>query len=118
MNPLTRASFLTATLLLAATGATAEPYCYEDSRSNALTCYEESSVTEVNGIRYADMLTGGPKGVRRNGYQFAVNCSTGVMHLKDRQGVSFAGGHRDSTELSRKMVGWICSERMKTSKKK
>lgn len=50
---------------------------------------------------------GGPKAVRATGYTLAINCATGVVHLKDRDGVSFAGS-QTGTEAMRHLKAYIC----------
>lgn len=96
----------------------AKPSCYSDPRTSAYTCYDQGGVTEKEGIRYSKMWRGGPDGVELTTYRFAVNCSTGVMHLKDRQGVSFGGGKRGDAPAATKLIDWICAEPLaKTSKK-
>jgi hypothetical protein len=103
-------SMLVVFAMLVSSVALARPACYEDPRTAARTCYDKGGVREEGGIRYSRMYRGGPKGVNLTGYEFAVNCKTGVMHLKDEQGVSFAGGHRGDTEAATSIVDWICSE--------
>lgn len=100
-------------ILVAALHATAfaKPICYENKDTNAYTCYESTSVKEAaNHIRFAKMLQGGPLGVEPTGYLIAANCETGMVHLKDKQGVSFGGGHRSSTYVLDHLVGSLCTE--------
>ncbi len=88
----------------------AGPACYADPRTDAYTCYDKGGVTEKTGIRYSRMWRGGPNGVELTTFQFAVNCNSGVMHLKDRQGVSFGGGRRGDTPVATQIIDWICAE--------
>lgn len=84
--------------------------CYEDPRTNANTCYSPSKLRETNGIRHSPLYTGGPNGVRDTGMSIHINCATKVVHLKDRDGVSFAGGKGNETPAVRSLSKWICAE--------
>lgn len=91
--------------------------CYTDPKTDAATCYTPSRVTENNGIRTAPLSKGGPNGVRPTGFTIAVNCATQVVHLKDRDGVSFAGGGPgEGTRAMRALRDWICQEPLKPKK--
>lgn len=105
---------------IAATNAFAIPLdCAEDKATNAYFCFAQSELREVNGIRSAPLYTGGPNGVQRTAFTAAANCGTGALHLKDRQGVSFAGaGLWDSTPQSRALRQNICAAALPTTKKK
>lgn len=99
---------LSVSLLLASTSAQAASLgCYEDGNTNAMLCYDKTSVREAGGIRSAALYKGGPKAVRATGYTLAINCATGVVHLKDRDGVSFAGS-QTGTEAMRHLKAYIC----------
>ncbi len=99
---------LSIALLLASTSAQAVNLgCYEDDNTNAMVCYDKASVRETAGIRSAALYKGGPKAVRATGYTLAINCATGVVHLKDRDGVSFAGS-QTGTEAMRHLKAYIC----------
>lgn len=86
--------------------------CYEDKRTNAHTCYSAAKLREKDGIRQSPLYTGGPKGVRETGMSIHVNCKTSVVHLKDRDGVTFAGGYGNETEAVSSLKRWICAETM------
>lgn len=111
--------FIQTTWLAAAIAAAAPPAaaqnlsCYEDPRTNAHTCYSASKVREKDGIRYSPLYTGGPKGVRETSMSIHVNCKTGVVHLKDRDGVSFAGGRGNETTAVSSLKRWICAENIR-----
>lgn len=98
---------------LAATHAIAKPACYENPNTNAYTCYDSGNVSEADGIRYSKMFEGGPLGIKATGFAFAVNCSNGMVHLKDRQGVTFGGGHKSATPAIEAIATWICAEKIK-----
>ncbi|MDO8458527.1 MAG: hypothetical protein Q7T07_16605 [Burkholderiaceae bacterium] len=82
--------------------------CYSDPRTDATQCFDPKQVREKDGIRYTDYYSGGPKGVDKTSFTIHVNCSTNVIHMKDRKGVSFAGGSGSATEASRSLRTWIC----------
>lgn len=94
----------------ASPGIAGEYTCHINERTDAHTCYRR--VTERAGVRYADLYMGGPKGVRPTGFQIATNCKSGVTHLKDRDGVSFAGGDGTETPAVRAITRWICEEKL------
>lgn len=98
--------------------AQARPACYEDKDTNAYTCYDAGAVVERDdGIRISKMFKGGPLNVTDTGYFFAVNCESGMVHLKDHQGVSFGGGHKSATKAMTAIADWICAEHPKSTKK-
>jgi hypothetical protein len=102
-------SSLTAALLVAASRAGAMPLeCAIDKRTDAHQCFAPSELREVDGIRFAPLYAGGPKGLTRTSYSVHANCRTEVLHLKDRQGVSFGGGSFADTDMSRQMGRAIC----------
>ena len=82
--------------------------CYEDPRTNAYQCFDAKQVQEKGGIRIASLYTGGPNGVTKTSFTIHTNCGTGVTHLKDRQGVSFAGGDGNETKAIRSLRSWMC----------
>jgi len=85
------------------------PTCAEDARTNEHFCFQQSEMREADGIRTAPLYTGGPKEVERTNFTIAANCSTGVLHLKDRRGVSFAGaGPNEGTQVSRLLARRFC----------
>lgn len=91
--------------------------CTEDKTTNGYFCFAEKELREVNGIRTAPFYMGGPNGVERTPYRIAANCATGVLHLKDRQGVSFGGsGPGEGTVHSRQLRQDFCAAAMPTKK--
>jgi hypothetical protein len=91
--------------------------CSEDARTNALFCFAESELREANGIRTAALYAGGPNALRKTPYTIAANCSTGVMHLKDRDGVSFGGsGPGEGTVQSRDLRRNVCAATVRRRK--
>lgn len=93
--------------------------CAEDRKTNAYFCFAPSELKEADGIRAAPLYKGGPKEVTRTPFTIAANCATGVMHLKDRQGVSFAGSAPgQGTEHSRRLRQIICAATVPSPKKK
>lgn len=87
--------------------------CYENEVTNARQCYETNNVREKNGIRFSPLYTGGPNGVTKTSFTIHVNCKTNVVHLKDRDGVSFAGGDGNETDALRHLRRWICQEKLR-----
>lgn len=91
-----------------------EVVCHENKRTNAYMCINEKAVSEdKNGIRYAALFSGGPRQVRKTPYEIHTNCTTGVTHLKDRDGVSFAGGSGFETEMVRELRKMVCEAPVK-----
>lgn len=88
---------LTVTISGANGAQAADLRCYQDPRTDAMSCVDIKAVKESDGIRYASLYTGGPKQVDDTGFTLATNCGTGVTHLKDRKGVSFGGGNGNET---------------------
>jgi hypothetical protein len=111
---------IAAALWLTAINAAAVPVqCAEDKRTNAMFCIAPSELREANGIRSAPLFTGGPNGVERSDFTVATNCATGVLHLKDRRGVSFGGSSvGDDTQQSRDLRRLVCDTPLPTPKKK
>jgi hypothetical protein len=85
--------------LSAATAFAGDLTCYENPSTNAHSCFESNNVREKAGIRYAPMFSGGPNRIRPTPYSLHVNCATGVAHLKDADGVSFAGAAQGGPAL-------------------
>jgi len=105
--------------LLTTTATWAIPLaCYQDPRTDAVQCIDDKSVVEKDGIRSAALWTGGPKNIEKTSYTVHVNCGTNVIHLKDRQGVSFAGGSGSETPASRSLRDMICGATPISVKKK
>lgn len=93
--------------------------CAEDRRTNAHFCFAPSELKEVDGIRTAPLYKGGPKEVVATPFTIAANCATSVLHLKDRQGVSFAGsGPGQGTEHSRQLRQIVCTAEVPARRKK
>jgi len=95
----------------------ADVRCYQDPRTDAMQCIDFKTVRQVDGIRIADLYTGGPNRVRPTGFTMHANCNTGVVHLKDRDGVSFAGGKGNETQAIISLREWACSLILDTPKK-
>lgn len=91
--------------------------CHVDRKTDRHMCFDARDVRTANGISTAPVYQGGPNSVRKTPYTFAVNCQTRVMHLKDRDGVSFAGAQSTATEASRALTDGICKAASKPSKK-
>lgn len=109
--------FLFMAALLACLSASAVPLtCYENPRTNAQQCFDARQVREKDGIRIATLYTGGPNGVDKTNFTINVNCATSVVHLKDRQGVSFAGGYGNETEALRSLKTWVCEAKPRLGK--
>ena len=93
--------------------------CAENPATNGYFCFNEKELRIEAGIRTAPLYTGGPKGVTRSPYFIAANCDTGVMHLKDKQGVSFGGaGPSEGTTQSRQLRTFVCEASLGGPKKK
>ena len=103
-----------ALLCAAATSASAVPLtCAEDKRTNGLFCFAPTELREAAGIRNAPLYTGGPNEINKTAFTIAANCGSGVMHLKDKRGVSFAGsGPSDGTPQSRELNRLFCKAAM------
>jgi hypothetical protein len=92
--------------------------CYEDPRTNAHQCFDPKQVQEKGGIRVTSLYTGGPNGVSKTNFTINTNCGTGVTHLKDRLGVSFAGGDGNETKAIRSLRTWMCEAELQGKKGK
>lgn len=92
--------------------------CSVNKRTDAHMCFAESELREnQNGIRTAALYMGGPNSMRKTNFFIAANCATRVLHLKDRDGVRFAGGgHFESTQTGRELFQDVCSSNAKKSK--
>lgn len=90
--------------------------CHENKATNAHTCFSTTRLREVDGIRQAPLFTGGPNRLRDTGFSIHVNCRSGVVHLKDRDGVSFAGGTGNETEAITSMKQWMCAANLAKKK--
>ena len=75
--------------------------CYTDPRTDAMQCIDTKRVRERDGIRMTPLYTGGPNNVEATSFSVHVNCKTNVLHLKDRNGVSFAGSSGSETRATR-----------------
>ena len=106
-------NFIFAALATASTLASAvQLACYEDPRTNAHQCVAPSQVYEKDGIRFSFLYTGGPNQITKTSFSVHVNCGTNVFHLKDRDGVSFAGGSGSETKASQSLRNSICSAKI------
>ena len=83
--------------------------CYQDPRTDAMQCIDAKRVKEREGIRMTPLYTGGPNNVEATSFSIHVNCGTNVFHLKDRNGVSFAGGSGSETKASRALRDRVCT---------
>jgi hypothetical protein len=95
--------------------------CAVDQRTEAHQCIALSELRESQGIRSAPLYSGGPKEINRTPYTVAVNCDTKVLHLKDRQGVSFGGGSFGAdapTKMVRDLGALICNAQVRGTKTK
>ena len=109
-----------AILLAAPTLAIAgnDTLCGRDPRTDAMICVRSGELRETDGIRHAPLWKGGPQGVRKTPYFVHFNCSTNVVHLKDRDGVSFGGGQSTDTEQLKQLTSSACSETLRRSSKR
>ncbi len=69
--------------------------CAEDTNTHQFFCFDRAKVRSNGDARAFSMLTGGSKTVTPSGYTAVIFCESGVMELRDRQGIVFA---RDRTE--------------------
>lgn len=102
-------------LLITANAHAGDLMCAEDQATQRRHCYAPSELRETDGIRSARYYSGGPKSVRATPYTIAINCQTLVTHLKDRDGVSFAGGQA-LTPPMRALRDSICAETLRRRK--
>ena len=108
-----KTTFLIACVLTSSLAHSASLSCHQDRRTDAMQCIDTADVRQRDGIRSTALYTGGPAGVSRTSFTVHVNCQTHMAHLKDRQGVSFAGGYADSTLALRELYGMICDAKPK-----
>ena len=101
-------AFLAIGLLAVQAASGAKLTCYQDPRTDAMQCIDEKRVKEREGIRITSLYTGGPNKVEATSFSIHVNCRTNVFHLKDRNGVSFAGGSGSETKASRALRDMVC----------
>lgn len=113
MTLFSRQALLSYLLLLTASQLQAKPECSVDPRTDAYTCIDTAMVKESKGIRFAELYTGGPNGIRKTKFTVHTNCKTNVSHLKDRDGVSFAGGGSNSTATIAALSSWMCDAKIK-----
>jgi hypothetical protein len=92
--------------------------CAIDPRTDAHQCIAPSELRETDGIRWAPLYAGGPKGVSRTAFTAHANCRTQVLHLKDRFGVSFGGGDFSDTPMAKQLGGLLCNTALPTRKTK
>lgn len=93
--------------------------CAEDKATQGLFCFAATELKESNGIRSAPLWTGGPARITKSAFTLAANCGTGVLHIKDSDGVSFAGGGPgEGTVQSRELRRMVCGATPEASKKK
>lgn len=83
--------------------------CYTNPRTDEMQCIDVAAVVADEPIRMASLYTGGPIGLRKTSFFVAANCTTGVTHLKDKNGVSFAGGYGSETPAIKRLKELICS---------
>lgn len=83
--------------------------CHTNQRTDAMHCIDIVNVAEDGVVRMANLYEGGPNGIRKTPYFVATNCKTNVTHLKDKDGVSFAGGDGNETPVLRKLREIVCS---------
>lgn len=117
MSAAVRLAVLTLTLGALSPAIAVEVQCYENPATNAMQCVAPSQVREKNGIRFAPLYSGGPNRIKETGFTIHVNCTTGVAHLKDRDGVSFAGGSGNETPAIRQLRSIVCAAKPAPAKK-
>lgn len=88
--------------------------CYVDERTDSVMRLDIANVASPDGVvRWAMLHTGGPLGVKKTNFFLATNCQTGVTHLKDKDGVSFAGGLGSETPAVRRLKEIACAAKLK-----
>lgn len=93
--------------------------CYQDPVTDAMQCVDTTAVREVEtAIRATRFYSGGPNRVRDTNMTIQTNCVTGNTHLKDRDGVSFAGGTGQETAALRALRKIICEAPLTPTKRK
>lgn len=93
--------------------ANAKIDCSIDAATDSYMCVDTAKVREKDGIRFADLYTGGPNQIRKSKYSVHTNCATKITHLKDRDGVSFAGGSSNATSTIKNISEWLCEATVK-----
>jgi len=83
--------------------------CYANPATDAMQCIDIVSVKLKDSIRTADLHSGGPAEVRKTNFYVAANCQSGVIHLKDKDGVSFAGGYGNETPATKRLKEIVCT---------
>ena len=107
-----------AVAFLAGTASAQSVTCAQNEATDALFCFPPGKLVERAGIRTAPLFMGGPNAIRATPYTIAANCSTGVMHLKDSNGVSFGGASPgEGTRHSRELRRLVCAATPKAVKK-
>ena len=96
-------------LVISASAGAVNLGCYRNPITDAVQCIDENNVRERQGIRSSALYSGGPNNVRDTGFTINVNCSTERIHIKDRDGVSFAGGDGSETAALRELRRLVCS---------
>lgn len=102
---------------LQAFAAGADPSCYVDPRTSAATCVDLSQTKVKDSIRSNIVFTGGSLGMTKTSYTININCTAKIAHLKDRQGVSFAGGSSGSSPVLWYLTNSICDHKIKSVSK-
>lgn len=109
-------SFLIALLLGSMPAFSAKPVleCHQDNRTDAVKCIDITDVRNFkDGLRISSLYDGGPAGVRKTNFFVATNCQTGAVHLKDKDGVSFAGGSGNETPVLKRLREIVCTANLK-----
>lgn len=83
--------------------------CYEERGTLKNYCIDENGVTVNGNVRASPLYQGGPKEVERTPYILVTDCARRISTLQDKNGVNFAGGFNNTTELSRSLSQWICA---------
>jgi hypothetical protein len=92
--------------------------CAIDPITEAHQCIDPLELRETDGIRWAPLYSGGPKDIDRTTFTVHANCRTTVLHLKDRQGVSFGGGRFHDTAMSKQLGALLCDTPLPAPKRK
>lgn len=108
MPPRTPAALLVLMLVTPAAYSAERLSCAVEKITDAYQCVRLGQIKERDGIRTTKLFAGGPNGVTDTGYTVAVNCRSQVIHLKDRQGVSFGGGSFGDTKMTRDLSRLMC----------
>lgn len=92
--------------------------CAVEKRTDAHQCIDPLELRETDGIRWAPLYRGGPNSIRKTSMTAHANCGTQVLHLKDRDGVSFAGGRFYETDMARQLGGILCQTELPKQRQK